>query len=445
MNWGLLRVGGDSRTLVVVLLCLVSTAAEVATAERETGKGTGREAAGGKARGTERQEGSREPVPAVRDSTIDAGFPPPAPFQDAVWGDPEETARLLAELEAAGFVMTGEEWRRLGLPASAPPPRDLRPAAVAKPWTGFISWRYFWRPEGRETRTGRLQCAWRPLTAAFRWHRTSDGVVNFSGQVGAEWPGLRGRVGGVGLEHGLGLFCAAPGRWRSLSAATSLATGRVGGVGYSGGEDRRTVGGAMVEVSRGRWGLTILTGRQWQSSASHNRAAATLLRLTYGLGNNQVSTLVGRQGLTRGASLALRKGSTWGAVRLEIAFWRHAARDRGQAAWAVWWVRQGSGWRLEGQYAAANSEGGWLARRPAALPGWHGWGWALRGWRQLNRTTRVQALLMQGRNRRADTSTPQTARSLRGELALRFRPRMNLTCELRHRVGHDETNGWEDR
>ncbi len=367
-------------------------------------------------------------------------------FEQYRWEDPLETARLLAEIQEGGLPLTTADWERLGLSPSLMTGELPEISAIEAGWSGQVTWQGRSPQVGIGSRITRLRCRWRQVAGALRWRVGADGEQELGGTVEARQGVWKAAGGGVGLHHGLGLFCAGPGRWRSLSAAMPLLSGGQGGKGFAGAADRCAVWGLLTEVNAGPGRLACLVGRNQDPPRSRPRSEVRLLRAAAGRDRGvELSCLAGRQGGDTGASLAVAAQPAWGAVRAEAAFWLPDGDQSPARAWAAAGCLRDDRWRLEAQLAVAERQAVLLARRPACLGSWNGWGWAVRGYLRFGDRTRVLGLWARNRGRQNDTAGPETETTVIWELGGEWRPTPGIRCEVRHRASQDVDRGWADR
>ncbi len=368
------------------------------------------------------------------------------------WYDVEAVRDWLSELEAEELQLNPEELERLGLelrpPAARPPEPAAAVPAAGSParWHGRFTARTGWKDGQAGTRQTRLQLALAGWQAGGRFVQASEGPVAGGGFLRRGDGGSGLALGGVGWRHGLGLFVAGPGLWRSLSAGSALAGGLEGPVPFAGHEESRAVWGAA--------GLTTIRGLtlgglagclQVPDSDAGNRDVS-LAAIALSGARGRVGLLAGQQGLFRGGSILAEARSRRSWLRLEAAGWRRRDRRRPDMAWAadgLWRGRLGS---LEGQLAAA--EAGPpppLAGRPAVLPAWRGWGWAVRAQARLSLALQGQGLLAAGCGREPPGESPVRQRESTLELGLRARLPGGWRCEIRGRLQQEERWGWRDR
>ncbi len=369
---------------------------------------------------------------------------------EAAWVDPDEASELLTELAASGMVLSSEDWQRLALsgsgddsPGSGSPSR--RRSGANPILNGRTTWRTLLRSGASLVHRGHLQLRYGSLTGKMRWDLDDGQGKPLNGSL--DWSSSSWRVlaGSVGWEHGLGLFCAAPGRWRGLSVTTSLVQAAAGPVAYAGRSDPHALSGAVVRGNWGRWGMLLVTGRPPGSLRGATRQDVLLGGFSARLGGSRWAGLWGRQGEGRGGSLALEAAVLGGCVRAEYALWKSGQQQPIHRAWAMGWQLDRPAWRLEMQAIAADAAGAPLAQRPTLLPTWLGWGWAVRGYYNVSAHSRLFILLSRGRGRITTASLPETETYTRIELAYRWRLVMGLTCEVHHRESREMHDGWQER
>ncbi len=370
-------------------------------------------------------------VAAPAPSALSAPSAPSArPLDEYAWVDPEETAALLARLAAAGVELSPDDLARLvGARVSAT--TASTPVASRARRSGQIVWRNSWNPDDPTTTRLRVYLTAGPVSGRLRAQATDGSRSDRSGTVNVVGNGWRVVGGGAGMQHGFGLLAAAPGRWHSLSASASLAADRPGLTNFGGAADRLAVLGGGVAGQFGTISCAALVGRPLVTPA----VEVGLLRCSLTLGTTTVSALRGATGATAGTSLAFSDRTRRRHLDFEFASWRSAPRQARQYAWAAGYrLRLTAAFLLEGQCSAAGSgEEFLLARRPATLPGWDGWGWVIRCRQRLGKTVRVWLLAAGGHRRDSRADTPLRLRDHRREFALEWRCRPELRAEFRVR------------
>lgn len=365
---------------------------------------------------------------------------------DFGWSDPEEAARLLEELEASGALIAPADLHRLGLQVMDPARRDRGIAGErSRSEHGRATWRVAWRDGSTTSRVGHMRYEHSNWRTALRWREDIGAASRLSGTCSYTAASWEACAGGVGVQQGLGLLCAAPGRWRSLTAAHPLVTGSVGVKPYGGAAVRRGVWGGSASVRAGRWRLAGLWGRQQAASAGVRPGLLRVMRLASELGSGELSGAVGEMAGIHGGSLALRLEPDWGAMQAEAVAWRDSSAATWHTAWAANVRRNGERLLLAGQLAAAASGvAPALASRPAALPGWSGWGWATRGRLRLEGGATLCLLLARGRQRDQGAEGPEIHHTHRLELNLVTRPWPWLRSEMRLRRSTSSEYGWRE-
>lgn len=383
----------------------------------------------------------QQPVPVVSADSLAV-----MDLDRAEWIDPDAAAQLLTELAASGGSLSAAEWRRLALPqlgkGEASDPGESGPSAG---WRGRISWRTRLSQLGVPVHSGRLQVSWNSLQGGVRWFETADGTTHqqgFAGWSGRHWRTL---AGAFGWQWGYGLVCSLPGRWQGHSVATALVPRLARGRGYTGLAVPRAVQGGFLQGSYNHWQVIAFTGQPLTGFLTGTRRPVMALGLILGSDRGRVGILWSQQGEGRGGSLTL--GKAVGAIQLllEGTVWRTGAGEIWRHAWAAGARLYGDTWLLELVGLAADGAGAPLGRRPALLASWLGWGWALRGWKQVAGQARFHWLIAQSQGRSVSAALPASVHELHVELALRWRASAGWTCEVNHRFATESHRGWEDR
>ncbi|MFH1842760.1 MAG: hypothetical protein ABIF77_06095 [bacterium] len=362
------------------------------------------------------------------------------------WLDAEATASLLVDVVQNETGLTEADWERLGLlELVARDSATTQASAALSRRGGQAAYRLYCRDGTAGSRLGWVRFSHGPWSGAGRTRLDLENRRQRGGYLAWVQDSVRIRLGGTGLQHGLGLLFAAPGRWRSRSATARLASGGTGAVAYSGTDDPRAVWGIATELHLADWRLTTLWGRPDGRSADEAESIQ-LIQLSRFLTEGEVSVAAGRRGVAQGISLAFRSQPEWGELRLETACWRQEATKPLASAAAVNLRFVAKRWQLEGQISSACSgQTPFLGQRPAALPAWWGWGWLLRGEIRLDRSSRVQALVGRGVEREPTANGPRSRESHRLELVLvtRLRPGVRLLARVRWQGRGDR--GWQQR
>ncbi len=310
------------------------------------------------------------------------------------WLDPEEATALLADLEEAGLLPADLDLT--GLTTPAPDANDAGPTPT---W----SWRLETTDDGRlgsslDGRAGPV--AWR-----LRARRGTEDATEVGGCVWVDDPRWAAAVGGVGVQHGLGLLAAGPGRNRTASLGGSLLPGDLGPRRWSSPDGASGVRGAVAEW---RTRIVVAGAMVGRIETDHGDSLRTerVAWLALQRAGLALSVLSRLGGVERGHSLAGKV--TQGAldVRAEAAVWREAAGTgsaRAAAAAARWRGRKGAVEVLAATATAAT--GPVLGSRPACLLGWDGRGWAVRGRLALSATLTGTVLAAATEDRPSRTST----------------------------------------
>jgi hypothetical protein len=368
------------------------------------------------------------------------------------WNDVEAVRDWLSVLEAEELQLDPEELQRLGLDLQPPATKPLEPSpaatsgAAAARWHGRLSARAGWNDGQAGTRQVRIQLGNADWQAAGRFRQASEGPAGGGGFLCWGDGGTGAALGGMGWQHGLGLYSAGPGLWRSLSAGSALAGGGERLAPYAGHAESRAVWGASGRTTIRGLTVCALAGRLQMADPAGTNPNVGLGSTALTWQRGRASLLAGRQGPFLGGSFLTEVQSQRANVRLEVAGWRRRGQKRPDLAWAVdglWRGRRGS---LEGQLAAADAgPPPPLAGRPAVLPAWRGWGWALRARGRLSSATQGQALLASGCGREPPGESPVQQRESTLELGLRARLTDRWRCEIRGRLQREEGWGWVDR
>jgi hypothetical protein len=364
----------------------------------------------------------------------------------ADWVDPDAAAQLLAELNASGSVLTGEDWRRLALPAQdasrATSPADSHPPGG---WHGRFSWRIRLSPAGLPVYSGNLKTRWQSCQGGLRWYRTADGQTYRQGYAGWNHGHWRLLAGGFGWQWGHGLLWSGPGQWRGLSVTTSLVPRDGEGKGHTGLPDRQTIQGGFAQGGFGGWRLVVLAGRPHTGPLAVTDRAVVAVGTTVGFRQGLIGVMWSRQGDGRGGSVTLRSRLGPIQLQMESALWQAGPARPWRQSWVAAGRWRHTSWLVELVSMTSNGAGAPVGRQPALLSGWLGWGWALRGWKLLGKHTRISWLLARGEGRDVTRALPSSANELHLELALRWRAATGWTGEVNHRLARDSQMGWDGR
>lgn len=352
------------------------------------------------------------------------------------WLDPEEAAALLVELEEAGLVPTDLDLRGLGLEPSGAAEADVRPptdpAAATMRTDPNWSCRLEARDDGRTRASLDGRCG--PLHAGVRASRPPRGLAAaLGGCLWAEQATWSMAVGGVGVQHGLGLFCAGPGRARSATIASSLVGGEAGLRHWSSPDGTTGVRGLAAQGGLGPLEAGALVGRLTEGADGSTGARAAWLALRRG--SLDVSCAVSPGPGEAGRGVAVRFTGPHLDVQAERADWKPVGGQRAAAtAIAVRWRERGL--VVEGLAAAAVAPAApRLGCRPACLIGWDGQGWAVRT--QVAAGARVTATLLAAGAADRPARTRALDRDLRHQteagVAGRLRGRMAWSLRWRRR------------
>ncbi len=353
---------------------------------------------------------------------------------DLPWLDPEEAAALLADLEEAGLLPAD-----LDLAGLASPVRAAGELAPRRSW----SCRVEGADDGRvrsslDGRVGRLELQ-------LRARRGREDAPEVGGCFWMEDPHWTAAAGGVGVQHGLGLLAAGPGRNRTAGISGSLLPGDGGLRRWSSPDAATGLRGIAAEWRQGPLAAGAMSGRFVEAAG----VAATEPRvgwLAWRRKGLAVSALTADGG--HSAALSVAEGAL--DLRAEIASWRGAAAAAGNglaSAVAVRW--RGRSGTVEAM-AATSSAGGApaLGSRPACLLGWDGNGWAVRGRAALSATLRgtILAAAAEDRPSRSTASDRALRQTFEAGVTGRFAPGSTWALRWRHREDrrwrHDETMPW---
>ena len=372
-----------------------------------------------------------------------------------VWADPAETAALIEELSQNGMAPIGADLEQLGLPtgqvrrlrfpeSSEPPVQSGRRSR----WRGLLDLRRDLRDARLPRLRARLTLRGRGVQVAARLQRIGGERAVVAGYVVAERPHWRLFGGTIGWHQGFGLICAGPSRWRSLSATASLAPGSAGPSGTCASSQSRTVIGGQIGWRSDAVDAAFLAG---SVPGADGRAEPVMWGRISGRGTSgSGSLLVGRADGGDGFSLsgAWRHGGGPDATirceaDVELAAWRRSGplpvtghRRRLAPLWSARVRVAGVRALLEGQIAGSRTGAAPpFGLRPAALPGYDGSGWAVRGrWRPAG-TVIVSALMAGSRVRESVAAMPADRRRATFGVALAGRPApgWRLTLDYRWR------------
>jgi hypothetical protein len=287
---------------------------------------------------------------------------------DLPWLDPEEAAALLADLEEAGLLPADLDLPGLGLPGRS---EDAEPTRSS--WSCRLETTHDGR--ARASLDGRAG----PVGVRLRARRGLEGPPQAGGCVWAEDPSWAVAVGGVGVQHGLGLLAAGPGRNRTASVAGSLLPGDNGPRYWSSPDAASGVRGLVAEWRTGVVSAGAMVGRLEETPGRGFTAerAAWLAVRREGL---VVSALACPGPNERGQSLAVAVSKGRLDLQAEATAWRDRASAGSATATAA--AARWRGKRIAIEALAATSAapaGPRFGSRPACLIGWDGRGWAVRG------------------------------------------------------------------
>ncbi len=246
-------------------------------------------------------------------------------------------------------------------------------------------------------------------------------------------------AGGMGMEHGFGLIAAAPGRWRSLAAASGLGAGRQGWTPYASGRDRRALVGAAVGLSGRGWDLQTVVGEGDDPDGDPEREDARLVRLSR-RGRISVAMLLGSTASGSGGSFHVEARSEGIDCAAECARWRPRGAETAGGAWAAHAGRRRG--RLLVEALAAAADPGFappLGRRPAVLLDEAGRGWGLRAAAGLGRGNRISALAADAWLRESAAAGCEVSRRQRLEIAAAGAPVADLRFSGRFRWDTERT------
>lgn len=356
---------------------------------------------------------------------------------DLPWLDPEEAASLLADLEEAGLLPADLDLAGLAVPVRAKVDDQTRPS-----W----SCRLETADDGRvrSSLDGRLG----PVELQLRARRGEDDAPQVGGCVWVEDPHWAVAAGGVGVQHGLGLVAAGPGRNRSASSSGSLLPGETGPRHWSSPDGASGVRGLVVQWRAGAVVAGGMVGRREQSPGGGFTAerAAWLAVRRPGLAVSVLSC-PGRGDGARSLAVEVSRGGL--DLRAETAAWRDApstARAASTGASFRWRGRKGAVEALAATSAAA--AGARFASRPACLIGWDGRGWAVRGRLALGPALTGTVLAAAAEDRPARTIARDRVRRQTLDVGVRGRRASSGTWALRWRRreelhwSHDEAAPW---
>ena len=364
------------------------------------------------------------------------------------WVDPEATLALLEELQAAGIELSAADLRRLGLYPRRATSLPQRPAKGDL--AGKLEWRGGWRSDRRAAGSFRGEFRSAFVQVAGRWYRSPQREVVSGGYLRMALAGWSAYAGSAGWQQGFGLICARPGSWTSLSVAASLGPGRArAGLTTSGSERRVATGVGFAWTGRvgNRGSLTgeIFAGRSAPTKANPSGSRVNWTRVVQVRGAGAHRLLMGRVGAAAGISLHSSLRRPWLAADLEMAAWRSAAHARWRPLWAARAALVASGLRIEAQLAGASlGLAPPLASRPAALPGWDGWGWAARVRYRASGAVGLGVLAAQGRWREHGAAAPRLGERAVMMLDLHWLPVVGLALTANYRWRQERYASWNE-
>ena len=276
--------------------------------------------------------------------------------------DPDELAAMLADLEASGGVLTGEELADLQIEEPG------GTSSSGGTWRLTLDTRQEAGPR-TEVRARRDAPGW---GFALRHRRDAAGSkTGFWLRAGARsW---RLGAGGGAPAHGGGLVAAPPSGRGSLSADASLWPARPGWRPTTATTLPARLAGVNLAHVAARGEVAAGFGRDADGGP------VRYLRGRLGSEDTGLAAFGIARDIDRGGSVAgrWRRGS-W-RLFSEVASWRRPGSSGDGHAWLTT-VRQDVGrWRGEFQAAVSRAGGGLVgARRPACLGSWRGQGWAVR-------------------------------------------------------------------
>ncbi len=306
--------------------------------------------------------------------------------------DPDELAAMLADLEASGGLLTGDEAALLA---------DELPEPRAGPARALGRWRAGLMIDGDGPPTGHvdLDGAWSGVSARLRLRRREQG------DTAAGWASWAGRGLGMSAGYGapsmgMGMLAAPVGSRASLGLSSSMAPARSGWrTSTSLGDEARTAGLA-VDARSGRLAGAV--------ALAIDGAGRDLEWAWAQFGGDDGALEAGglRRGDARGRGIVLRRREGPWRLHIEGVRWRRDGRASPEGAVAGWVGWAASGWAVEWQGASSRGGAGLPgAVRPACLGGWWADGWALAVSRRGGGRWRWRGLYAAGWT--ADTDQPE--------------------------------------
>lgn len=360
--------------------------------------------------------------------------------------DPEELAALLAELEAGGGIITGEdlalfaEALRTTEPESQSESEPEPGAAATGLWTLAVDLRPNTSPRldsrlSRNAQRVRLGARWRgdggrSQTAA--WLRTGTAVWCLTAGAGS-------------LAHGSGLLTAPLGARSSLGVDSSLLPPAGGWRPSLAASMPQRLQGINARLASGRFDLECGVAND------HQRHPAQHVRLNLrgertGQAERQLD--LGLLGLRRGEALAAGVDLRWGRgpwrLAGEAGAWRLAPDQAISRAWSLSAGWRQKSWRAEFQAAVSLAPGAMPgAQRPASLPGWHGKGWAGRLQKRSASNLNLQLAMGSGEDRQSQQAAGRLRTRDLLALAVTGRWAERGTWELRWRCLQEARRDWD--
>jgi len=290
----------------------------------------------------------------------------------------EDTQEILAALEEAGLSATEVEQRSWS--DNMPRTSQHSPGSILG-WTrGEMSSRWSGKILGQPL--GQLKLDLR--NGWSRWRGRVDWGAGSTGLKSGAVRFVRGRqsltVGIMGLQSGVGLLMAAPGRNGSLAADSGFIRPGERVSLWSSAPDDRTMGGVGLETGRGPWTVRALIGNRVILDEEGSRI---------------------RMGSISRLGQLIDWGSTVVTLGSQIGYGIWAGKKRGPLQWRGGWanwhggsdsnqnrsleavvsIQLGPRWAV--QTGLASASGGHpspLAARSPFLKGDEGSGWGIRGW-----------------------------------------------------------------
>jgi hypothetical protein len=288
----------------------------------------------------------------------------------------EDIEEILAALEAAGLAPSEIDqgaW-------TEPPPESGKGLAGGMDFSGSVRLRGIFTAPDVFRQDLRLDLRAGPAGGRVRF-AALDGRFQFlGGALNLEGNSSRLVMGYTGLQSGLGLLLAAPGRGRSPTADSSFRKPGSRLALWSAAPESHTVNGAALKTTWRRLTVSALAGN---SGLTANKPVAQTKALSAGLawGQGSLGLIALQSGNGQGISL-------WGLGSQgtletggECAVWREGPEKSLSITWEVTaTLRPSRAWLFQG--AMAESGGGNrspLGRRSVFQRGDEGSGWGLRG------------------------------------------------------------------